>query len=343
MFENKGLVIESPGTLKVVNIPLRELETDEVLVRVRYVALCGSDIKLYLGSYVAPHKYPIVIGHEWVGMVQQVGSGVNTSWSIGDVVTGDCSIFCGCCSYCTTNKNHCITIEKKGITQDGGCSQYSIVKAKHIYKCPSLHDVKALALVEPLAVAVQAIINRITTKELKRVKRALIIGSGGIGVMTMFSLLELQIPDITIVDIQSEKLSLVSSFGYANVHTAVVDLAGDTSQLGAGFDLIVEAAGSGVALRKAVELANPCGTIVCVGHQKNVELDFGMVMKKSLSIITSIGSAGGFEQAIKIIEKNHENISKMVTRIVPIDTAEQYFKNELKSSATDLKVLIDLN
>lgn len=342
MLENKGLVIESPGELKLINVPLEELKTDEVLVKVKYVALCGSDIKLYLGTYTAPHKYPIVIGHEWVGEIVKVGQASAKVWTVGDIVTGDCSIFCGSCSYCEINKNHCTTIEKKGITKDGGCCQYIAVNKLHIYKCPSIPDIKVLALTEPLAVVVHGILNRISETNLKRVKRALIIGSGGIGMMSLFSLLEFDIPEITIVDLEKEKLDIVSSFGYSNVTTIVTDLKDPSFDSNEGFDLIIEAAGSSAALKRSVELANPCANIVCVGHQKPTEVDFGVVVKKSLSIFASNGSTGGFEKAIKIIEKNYVNISKIITRVVPVEKAEEYFKNQLKTSK-DLKVLIDLN
>jgi threonine dehydrogenase-like Zn-dependent dehydrogenase len=301
--ENNGLIIESPGELKLVKLPLRNPETDEVLVKVKYVALCGSDIKLYLGTYSAPHKYPIVIGHEWVGEIVQVGEESAKNWGIGDLVTGDCSIFCGSCGYCGINKNHCIHIEKNGITRDGACCQYVIVNKRHIYKCPHLPDIKVLALTEPLAVVVQGIINRIPDDDLKHIKSALIIGSGGIGIMALFSLLELQIPEITIVDKEKGELSIVSSFGYSHVTAIETDFSDHAFNSGEVFDLIIEAAGSNIALKRAVELANPCGKIVCLGHQKITELDFGLVVRKSLSIFGSIGSTGGFEKAIKIIEK----------------------------------------
>lgn len=341
MLQNNGLLIESPGELKLVKVPVRNPEADEVLVRVKYAALCGSDIKLYLGTYSTPHTYPIIIGHEWVGEIVQVGKESAKNWAIGDLVTGDCSIFCGSCVYCGINKNHCIHIEKKGITQDGACCQYVIVNKRHIYKCPTLPDIKLLALSEPLAVVVQGIINRISDEDLRRVKSVLIIGAGGIGIMALFSLLEFQIPEITIVDKEKEKLSIVSSFGYSPVTAIETDLSDNTLNLGEGFDLIIEAAGSNIALERAVELANPCGKIVCIGHQKITELDFGLVVKKSLSIFGSIGSTGGFEKAINIIEKNKVNISKIITRIVPLQKAEEYFKTQLKSSK-DIKVLIDL-
>ena len=130
--ENKGLVITTPGSLKLLDLAEPQPKADEVLVRVSHVALCGSDVKLYLGQYTAPHKYPIQIGHEWVGEVVSTGD-PESKWHPGDIVTGDCSLFCGDCSYCSTNKNHCFSVEKKGITVDGACSQYICVNTAHLY------------------------------------------------------------------------------------------------------------------------------------------------------------------------------------------------------------------
>jgi len=338
--ENKGLIIASPGNLKLMNLALPRPNNDEILVRVNFTALCGSDIKLYLGHYTAPHKYPILIGHEWVGEVVQAGHGQSGFWQPGEIVTGDCSIFCGICSYCSTNKNHCLNVEKKGITVDGSCAQYICVKASHIYRCPPLPDSKVFALTEPLAVVVQAIINRIPSDDLHKVRNALIIGSGGIGSMALLALQEFDIPKITIVDQSPEKLAVLSSFGFSNLITQQTELS-ESSTLSGPFDLIIEASGSPVALQRAIDLASPCGRIVCVGHQKTLELDFGTVIKKSLTLLASIGSTGGFEKAIEIIRVHPEQVSKLITRIVPIDESPEYFATSLLKSA-DIKVLIDL-
>ncbi len=340
--ENKGVVIEAPGKIKVMDIPLGELQRDEVLIRTKYVALCGSDKKLFSGSYTAPHKYPVVIGHEWVGEIVETGAEAAEKWQARDVVTGDCSIFCASCSNCARNdKNHCENIQKKGITQDGGCAQYIIVNQLHIYRCPRLLDVKALTLVEPLAVTIEAVINRISGADMKTVRNALIIGAGGIGAMAVFALIEQKIPLITIADIAEDKLAIVDSFGFDNVKTIKADVLDGLKPEESGFDLIIEGAGIGSALKKAIELANPNGKVVCIGHQKQIELDFGLVMKKSLTIITSIGSTGGFEEAIKIVEKHFENVEKVISRIVPLAQVEKYFATELENPK-DIKVVIDL-
>lgn len=340
--ENKALVMESPFHLKLHKMPIRVPRDGEVLVRTRYNALCGSDIKLYLGEYTAPHRYPVVIGHEWVGEVVEIGPGVTGEWDVGGIVTGDCSIYCGSCSNCLRNdKNHCVSVEKMGITRDGGCAQYITVNQRHIYRCPQLADLKALALVEPLAVSTEAVLNHISKPDLEMVRSALIIGAGGIGAMAALLLIEEGVPHITVVDIVEDKLKIVESFGFGNVAVIQTDLNDEAISRDKGFDLIIEAAGSRLGLQKAIELANPRGQVVCLGHQTKLELDFSLIMKKSLTIVTSIGSTGGFERAIQIIEKHYRNVQKLITRIVEISEAEEYFTTDLRRR-NDVKVLIDL-
>lgn len=340
--KNISVIIESAGKLNVVDTPVSEPGAEQLLLRVHYTALCGSDVKLYKGTYLAPHSYSIIMGHEWVGEVIKAGAGVSDSWSVGDIVTGDCSIYCNTCENCERNyKNHCLSVGKRGITLDGGCSQYIIVNQQHIYKCPKLPDIKALALVEPLAVTVEAVVNRIPRNEIKKVRSALIIGSGGIGAMAVFLLCDEGIPHIVVADTVPEKLAIVDSFRFGNVKTIVTDLRDGAISNYDGFDLIIEAAGSRFALQKAVELAKPCGKIVCVGHQKKVDLDFSLVMKKSLMIIASIGSTGGFPRAIEIVEKNAVNIEKLITTIIPLSDVKQFFDRGL-GSGKDVKIVIDM-
>ncbi|MBP2654788.1 MAG: hypothetical protein H6Q73_2357 [Firmicutes bacterium] len=341
--KNKAVVIQSPQKLQVIDLPIGIPAADEVLVRIHYVALCGSDKKLYAGTYTAPHKYPLIIGHEWVGEVIQAGVEASAKWLPGDIVTGDCSLYCGSCSFCdANNKNHCLNVKKKGIMVDGACAQHIIVNQRHLYHCPVLPDIKALALTEPMAVAVESIINRIPPNKLNKVRQALIIGAGGIGIMALLGLLEQGIPEITIADMSPEKLAVVDSFGFSNVTTVLANFSDANNRLTGHFDLAVEAAGNADALTKIIELANPCGQIVCIGHQQKLTLDFGLIMKKSLTISANIGSTGGFEQALKIISHYSPHINKIISRVLTLETINTYFTSEI-SSMKDIKVLIDLH
>jgi threonine dehydrogenase-like Zn-dependent dehydrogenase len=313
-----------------------QLADGEVGVRVHYVALCGSDIKLYHGSYTAPHSYPVVLGHEWVGLVEKVTPAASAHWQIGDYVTGDCSLFCGECPRCKIDVNQCLTIQKRGITRDGACACHIAVNARHLHRCPSSPSMMPFALSEPLSVAFQGIHNRVSSAALERTSRALIIGGGGIGIASLIALLDAGIPDITIADPVAEKRALIDSFKLKNVTTlAALPSTPDT------FDLIVEAAGSGQALSNAFCVAAPLATIVCLGHQGAVEIDGGALIKKSINLIGSIGSSGGFEKAVAAIPVHLAIVEKMITRTVPIENAPSYFENDLDREV-NVKIVIDL-
>src|ERR1044072_3573375 len=93
---------------------LPPLDDDEVLVKVERVSLCGSDYRLFNGTYHSLATYSIRFGHEWSGTVVDIGAEV-TKFEEGDRVTGDCSRWCGTCSFCQKDKNLCKRIEKYGI------------------------------------------------------------------------------------------------------------------------------------------------------------------------------------------------------------------------------------
>ncbi len=334
--KNPGLRIQSPGLICLEDIPFPSLKDGEVGVKVQYVALCGSDIKLYHGTYKAPHRYPLIMGHEWVGVVEAVTPSAASCWRVGDAVTGECSLFCGACPACALDRNYCASIEKRGITQDGACARHIAVHSRHLHRCPPIRDLKPYTLTEPMSVAIQGVRNRIPHAVLSSARKALIIGAGGIGISTFISLLEFQIPQIVIAAPLPPKTALVDSFNLPNVST----ISSLSAEIGP-FDLIVEAAGSGVALRRALELAAPRATIACLGHQAELQLDGSLLIKKSLNIIGSLGSAGGFEKAVELIGNYSDLVSRMITRLVPLNDAVEFFHHHLDHEC-NIKVLINL-
>lgn len=335
MAKNLALVIKEPGVIELEERPMPNPAADEVLVEVHYVALCGSDVKLYHGSYTAPHRYPVVVGHEWVGRVVSTGAIVG-DLQPGDVVTGDCSVFCGACPMCEVNKNHCQNIEKSGITVDGKCANYITAKRMHVYQCPAIDDIKPLVLTEPTAVSVNGITCRVPDSALQRARSALVLGGGGIGILATLVLREYPIPRIVVMDVAQDKLDLIQSFGLPGV-----EVCNDIAVLTEEFDLVVEAAGQAATLTKTPQLTAPAGNIVCLGHQKKVELDFGTVIAKSLTVHASNGSTGNFAQAMQIIVKRQAIINQLITTTVPLASAPQYIAGEM-SNTRNIKVVIDL-
>lgn len=335
MQPNHALVIQGKNKIALEERPMPQAGPGEVLINVHYVALCGSDAKLFNGTYTAPHSYPVVLGHEWIGQVVHVGLGVD-DFQAGDMVTGDCSLYCGQCSACAVNKNHCRSIQKRGITIDGGSCNYIVVSHIHLYKCPETDDYKPFVLTEPTAVGANGILGRITHNTMMHINRAVILGAGGIGVLSLLSLVDYPIKEIVMVDLAQEKLNLVESFRLPNVSTCQ-----DYEVLNKGFDLVVEAAGATPTLQASPKLAAPAGHIVLLGHQKPAELDFGEIIKKSLTIYASNGSTGGFERALGTISKHKDLVSKLITTTIPLAEAPDYISKQ-KHTHNNIKVVIDL-
>ncbi len=340
MKKNYALTIIKPGEMRLLEHEMPVPKDDEVLVEVHYVAVCGSDVKLYAGTYTAPHSYPVVMGHEWLGTV--IDKGNDVTLPIGQKVVGDCSLYCGECYYCQVNKNHCVNIEKRGITVDGAAANYIVVKERHVNACPDTENPMLLTLTEPMSVAVNGIVNRVPRDVIKRTRRALVLGCGGIGLMSLFTLLMEGISEIVMVDVLPDKVNRVQGFGLKGVTAKCFDTRDIGEETVGCFDIIVEATGHSESLQKTVEVINPCGHIVCLGHQTNMDFDFGTVVTKSLTIHASNGSTGGFERAMEQIITYAPYVEQMIMDVVPFSEAETLFENKALF-ASAIKVLIDLS
>ena len=185
-------ILEKPGVLKTVEMETPVPQENEVLIRVKYVGICGSDIHLFNGTYNAPHSYPMRPGHEWSGVVEAVGKNV-TKVAPGDFVTGDCSKYCGSCPMCAKDRNLCTHIEKFGITIDGATSEYIVRDEKYVYKAPAGLELKHLCLAEPVAVAAHLIEKiRKNVPEGFSDKRILVLGGGVIGMSALMLLIHME-------------------------------------------------------------------------------------------------------------------------------------------------------
>ena len=331
----QNMMLQIAGTRQLIykEEKSRSLDKDEVRIKIRHVSLCGSDRKLYSGDMSQTKELPITVGHEWVGEVIEVGTGLGNEWKTGDIVTGDCSIYCDDCDICKQDKNQCTQIEKRGITINGACARYYISKAKYLYHCKGQQDIKAYALTEPLAVVLHAI-HKVSDEKLKAVKHALVIGAGGIGYLSVFALHGMGIPRITVVDVKEKKLENVSKAGLDRVSV--------TTQLGNDeevYDLIIEASGSGAVMNPALKLLKRCGSLVCIGHQKPVMLEFEYVIRKALGIYGSIGGTGNFEEAIELIERYKSQVLLAITKEVAFVKANEAFEDDAMDG---IKTIINL-
>ena len=178
----KAAVYHGPGDLRVEEVPVRKLKDNEVKIQVKYCGICGTDIHIFHGDGgccdVTP---PLVPGHEFSGVVAEVGAGVKTV-KVGDRVTGDPNDMCGECYFCKNGMQHfCKNNIGIGTTVDGGFAEYVIMREKQVYKVSDDLSFIEAAMTEPISCCLHGI----DLCNIKAGDTVLVIGGGPIGMIMM--------------------------------------------------------------------------------------------------------------------------------------------------------------
>lgn len=342
---SKGIVLRGPDWARgagegrcaeIVTEDLAEPQSTQVLVRTHAVGLCGSDMGLYLGTYEGPKNYPLYFGHEWSGTVEAVGPEV-TRVKPGDKVTGDCSIYCGECEFCSRDKNLCQHIEKFGITVDGASRQRFLQEERYLYRADPEADLDLVALSEPLAVGAHAVRRVRETRPNLQHERILVSGGGAIGLACFFALKyghgceHVELFDLVqarvdhAIELGASPLSDVLAFAQAAEEGPGAP-AYDQLYSGRGYDAIFETSGSPAAFRQAVEMLRPLGTIMALGFIPSVEFSMKQITFKAARIMGSMGGTGDFDSVLAFTLKHPEAARYLITHQVPFEEYERAFQ-----------------
>jgi len=301
---------------------------DEVLIEVRAVGVCGTDVEMYLGTMpyfkMGWTQYPITPGHEWAGVVVDRGAGVD-DFKIGDRVTGDVTIGCGRCDNCMRGLyNLCFGKIEVGLCRgkDGAYAEYLTMPARHTYRLPDGLSFEEAAMTEPAATVVKAI--RKAPFEPGAV--CVIQGDGPIGLLGLQAAIACGAGLTVLSGTIDEKLELGRRLG-ADVVVNVTreDLAAKVTDLtdGVGADYVMEASGSVQALRQAIDVARMGGTICVIGiHDKPVpQLDMGNIVVRELNIVTSVASQNSFRQTLRLMGKRRIDVKPLISHEFPLSEA----------------------
>lgn len=319
----------------------------EVLVRIKNVGICGSDIHLFHGTYNGPHSYPMKFGHEWSGVVEATGELV-TSVKPGDLVTGDCSRFCGSCAACETDRNLCSHIEKFGITIDGSSTEYILRDEKYLYKSPAGMDETLLCLTEPVAVAAHLL------RKIRRIlpggfagKRVLVYGGGVIGMSAMMLLRHMEgCEQVELYDLAASRVAIAASEGaHIPAAEALTATSGGTDYASmyasAVYDVVIETTGAAPVFANSLNLVKPGGILGCVGMISKVEIAQKLIVTKSLTVIGSIGGTGDFDRAMEFLVSFPEAASKLISHTFPMAQVEEAFASAQVPNGS-MKVVLTL-
>jgi len=314
----KDYRIAGPERMEVFEVPVPEFGMNEVLVKVKVISICGSDVHLYQGTYNGPKNYPISFGHEWAGEVVGTGSGV-TRFSVGDRVTGDCSRYCGECAMCQIDRNLCMNIEKFGITVDGNSVEYVVRDERYLYRLPDDMDFSLGAIAEPVGVGAHLLQRIGRPKNWYPGKKILVAGVGGIGMGLVFLLRNLYgATDITVTDPNCYRLETAEKLGAA-VLTEPFDSRRDlpddyhTMYSVPGYDLIIETTGRADVFVDAFAWVAPRGILACLGMIPEVPLKQKVIVLKAMEVVGSIGATGNFEEVIDCVARYPEDARTLVS------------------------------
>ncbi len=335
-------ILERPERIVFREVERPEPGPGQVLVRIRRIGICGSDIHAYYGKH--PYiRCPIVQGHEFSGEIAEVGPGVRSS-SPGDRVTVRPQLTCGTCYPCVHGEYHiCNNLRVIGCQAEGAAQEFLTVDAKLVVPIPEAMTFDEGAMIEPLAVGVHALARRGSVEGL----RVLVLGAGPIGNLTAQAAQALGSTSVMITDISDHRLRIARECGIDfQVHARKEDLA---RAIAGGFgpegaDAILECVGSGETLGQAVRLARKGTDIIIVGvFGEKTGVDIGLVQDRELRLIgTLMYKAEDYETAIELIRSGEVRLEPLITRHFPFDQYPQAYRYIETNREQTMKILIDL-
>ncbi|MTD26438.1 Zn-dependent oxidoreductase [Erwinia sorbitola] len=335
----KSVVIERPGELQLQDRPLPEPAAGEVRIKVKYASICGSDVHIWHGHNPFA-RYPRVIGHEFFGLIDATGSGVDSS-RIGERVAVDPVVSCGHCYPCSVGRpNVCSELQVIGVHLDGGFSEYALAPEGNAYPLPATIPDTLASLVEPFTIA--ANISAFLKPQPNDV--ALIYGAGPMG-LTAIQVLKgvYKVKTVIVADRLEERLTMAQANGADRVlNNSVTPLAEQLN--GVQPTLIIDAACHPSILAEAAALASPAGRIGLLGFSSEpCSLTQQSLTSKELSLFTSRLNSHRFPQVIEWMEQGLIQPEKLVTHTLPLIRIEQAMTLFEKDPRSCCKVIISMN
>jgi len=335
-------VMTRPGEIEFRDIPRPAVQPGEVLIEVKRIGVCGSDIHVYHGLH--PYtSYPVVQGHEVGGVVAGAGSGV-TGFKPGDKVVFMPQVTCGVCYPCRHGMYHiCDNLKVMGFQTSGAAQEFFPVKAEMVLKLPDPMTLDEAALVEPISVAAHAV-RRSGGVDGKKV---VVLGAGTIGNLVAQVARASGAADVLITDVNDYKVNKAHQPGFEhavntqheNLNEAILKVFGPDKA-----DLMFECVGAQDTITQVVNYARKGSTIVVVGvFGKIPEVNLGFVQDRELSLVgTLMYQKQDYERAIDLAANGKLQLGPMVTQRFPFRRYLEAYEMIEGSHGEYMKVMIDL-
>lgn len=339
----KAVSIVGKGKVRIEDIPKPAVASGMLLIKVTYCSLCGSDIERVYGSHWdtdGPWLASIrgsILGHEWVGSVEEIGQGVE-GWSVGDR-TVDGRLFCGRCWYCVRGMSllcmggrvraHPYDNLQSGKTpapaRYGALTEYVVRPAAGRLKVPDHVSDEEAAMSEPLATGVTSVLNA----EVRLADATVIIGCGHIGLSVLAAAKAAGAAPIIAIDKIDARLDAAREMG-ANItlnadKTDVIKKVVDITEAGPDVIFIAVSSQATGILEQAFEMVRYHGRIMIVGNAAPATLNPGRWLTKEVRVEGTVHMGEAMIPSMKLIENGQVNLKPMVTEVIPLEEAQRAF------------------
>jgi 2-desacetyl-2-hydroxyethyl bacteriochlorophyllide A dehydrogenase len=335
-------LITQPGKIEFEQRQIPVLQADEVLIRVRFAAICGSDLHLFKGKHPSA-ALPSAVGHELSGEVVEVGRSVEAI-SVGDLVTVEPVIACGSCYFCQRGKYHlCQDISFHYRRGQGAFGEYFVAPARHTFKLPANVSLEEGALVEPLSVALHAV----NKSGLSLGASCAVFGAGAIGLLTCTLASRITQSLTFSIDIDRFRLQKALEMGASvSINSREEDpverILHDTAGLGADFSF--EAVGIAETLAQSLRSLRKGGlaTLIGIFEEDLPPVPINLFIQKEISLSGSQGYNWDFQRALRILETNTLNLKTLITHRFPLAELQDAFALLLSRENQAVKVIIEV-
>lgn len=347
MKTNKTAVLTALQTIEVQETSMPAIGPDDVLVKMEYCGVCGSDVEFFAHGCIGTNqvKYPFVLGHEVSGVVDAVGENVKNV-QVGQPIVIEPGIPCGHCEFCRQGRyNICASMKfMSSPPYDGLLSKYVAVPASTVSPIPAGVSTKTAALVEPLAVGMHAA----KLGDVKAPKTVVILGGGCIGLCTLLSCKQLGASRIIVSDLFQNRLDVAKELGAEIVNASECNAVEKILEMtnGEGADVVLETAGSKITASQTTLLMRRGGTIVIVGNVLgDVPFNFRNIARTEGTVKVARRYCNDFQACLGAIANGGipaEKLERIVDAVYDFEQSQEAFERSLNDKQNITKVVIKI-
>ena len=336
----KAVQITEAGKVQVADIVKPTLGAGEILLRIKYVGFCGSDLNTYLGRNPMV-KMPVIPGHEVGAVIEEIGEGVPAGFEKGMNVTVNPYTNCGKCSSCRNGRvNACEHNETLGVQRNGSMQEFLVLPWTKVIPATGLSD-KECALIEPMSVGFHAV----SRAQVTDIDTVAVIGCGmiGLGAIVRASLRGAR---VIAMDIDDEKLELAKRLGASMViNSKTENVVERVRELTDGYmaDVVIEAVGSPVTYVTAIDIVAFTGRVACIGYAKSeVAFQTKYFVQKELDIR---GSRNAMPEDIRAVIHYLQNgncpMNELISAVVKPEEAGEALQKWSENPGKVFRMLVE--